>query len=229
MRDAKSTKRKPAWGKIALVALGISALAAAWRWTPLAELATAENILAWTRAVRSTWWAPLVLIAAYTAGAFVLFPRPVLTLVSVMTFGVRLGLVYATAGIMLAALVTYYAGRLMKRETVRRIAGDALDNAAKPVKKHGVLAMFAANMLPTPPFAVQNMIAGAIRIRLWEFLLGTLLALIPGILAWSVFGDQIMNALDDASKVNYWLVGGALVFFVGFIFLARWWLKKKGY
>ena len=229
MRDAKSTKRKPAWGKIALVALGIAALAAAWRWTPLAELATAENILAWTRAVRSTWWAPLVLIAAYTAGAFVLFPRPVLTLVSVMTFGVRLGLVYATAGIMLAALVTYYAGRLMKRETVRRIAGDALDNAAKPVKKHGVLAMFAANMLPTPPFAVQNMIAGAIRIRLWEFLLGTLLALIPGILAWSVFGDQIMNALDDASKVNYWLVGGVLLLFAGFIFGVRFWLKKKGY
>ena len=229
MRDAKSTKRKPAWGKIALVALGIAALAAAWRWTPLAELATAENILAWTRAVRSTWWAPLVLIGAYTAGAFVLFPRPVLTLVSVMTFGVRLGLVYATAGIMLAALVTYYAGRLMKRETVRRIAGDALDNAAKPVKKHGVLAMFAANMLPTPPFAVQNMIAGAIRIRLWEFLLGTLLALIPGILAWTVFGDQIMNALDDASKVNYWLVGGVLLLFAGFIFGVRFWLKKKGY
>lgn len=229
MRDAKSRKRRPAWGKIAVFALGIAALAAAWRWTPLAELATAENILAWTRAVRSTWWAPLVLIAAYTAGAFLLFPRPVLTLVSVMTFGVRLGLVYATAGIMLAALVTYYAGRLMKRETVQRIAGDALDKAAKPVKKHGVLAMFAANMLPTPPFAVQNIIAGAMRIRLWEFLLGTLLALIPGILAWTVFGDQIMNALDDASKVNYWLIGGALVFFVGFIFLARWWLKKKGY
>ena len=229
MRDAKSAKRRPAWGKIALVALGIAALAAAWRWTPLAELATAENILAWTRAVRSTWWAPLVLIAAYTAGAFVLFPRPVLTLVSVMTFGVRLGLVYATAGIMLAALVTYYAGRLMKRETVQRIAGDALHKAAKPVKQHGVLAMFAANMLPTPPFAVQNMIAGAMRIRLWEFLLGTLLALIPGILAWTVFGDQIMNALDDASKVNYWLVGGVLLLFAGFIFGVRFWLKKKGY
>jgi phospholipase D1/2 len=229
MRDAKRTKRKPAWGKIALAALGIAALAAAWRWTPLAELATAENILAWTRAVRSTWWAPLVLIAAYTAGAFLLFPRPVLTLVSVMTFGVRLGLVYATAGVMLAALVTYCAGRLMKRETLRRIAGDRVDAAAKPIKRHGVLAMFAANMMPTPPFAVQNMIAGAIRIPLWEYLLGTFLALIPAILAWTVFGDQITNALDDASKVNYWLIGGALVLFAGFIYLTRRWLGSRGF
>ena len=44
-----------------------------------------------------------------------------------------------------------------------------------------------------------------------------------------VFGDQIMNALDGAGNVNYWLIGAALVLLVGFIFAARWWLKKKGF
>ena len=224
-----ATKRGPAWGKIAVIVGVVAALTALWRWTPLGEMATAENIVAWTRTVRGMWWAPFVLIAAYTVGALILFPRPVLTLVSVMTFGVRWGLVYATAGILLAALVTYYAGRLMKRETLRRIAGDNVEKAAKPVKRHGVIATFAANMLPTPPFAVQNMIAGAMRIKLWEFMAGTAIALIPGILAWTVFGDQIMNALDDSSKVNYWLVGGVLVLFAAFIFLTRYFLKKKGY
>jgi uncharacterized membrane protein YdjX (TVP38/TMEM64 family) len=222
-------KRRPAWGKLALIALVLVALAAAWRWTPLGEIATAENIVSWTRAVRGTWWAPLALMGAYTIGAFILFPRPVLTLVSVMTFGVGLGLVYATAGILLAALATYYAGRVMKRETVRRLAGDALDEAAKPVKRHGVLAVFAFNMLPTPPFGVQNMMAGAVRIRLWEFMAGSALALIPGILAWTVFGDQIMNALDEGGKVNYWLVAAALVLLGGFVYGTRWWLKKKGF
>jgi hypothetical protein len=56
-----------------------------------------------------------------------------------------------------------------------------------------------------------------------------LLALLPGILAWTVFGDQIMHALEDASKVNYWLIGGVLVLFIGFIFATRWWLKRKGF
>jgi uncharacterized membrane protein YdjX (TVP38/TMEM64 family) len=146
-----------------------------------------------------------------------------------MTFGVRLGLIYATTGILIAALVTYYTGRLMKRDTLKRIAGDNVDKAAKPVKKHGVMAVFAANMLPTPPFAVQNMIAGAMRVKLWEFMAGTAIALIPGILAWTVFGDQIMNALDSESKVNFWLMGAALLFFAAFIFLTRRFLKKKGY
>ena len=221
--------RKPAWGKIALFAVALGALAAAWRWTPLAEYATADNILDFTRAVRERWWAPAAMVAACTAGAFVLFPRPVLTLVSVMTFGVWQGLVYATSGILVAASASYGAGRFIKRGTLRRIAGDKIDAAAKPVKRHGVVATFAANMMPTPPFVVQNMIAGAIRIPLWEFLLGTLLSLVPGLLAWTVFGDQIVNALEDASKVNFWLIGGVLVLFAGFILATRWWLKKKGF
>ena len=221
--------RKPAWGKIGLIAAALAALAAAWRWTPLGEMASAENILARTRAVRGTWWAPLAMIGAYTAGAFMLFPRPVLTLVSVITFGVRLGLVYSTTGVMLAALATYYAGRLLKRETLRRIAGERLNAAATPVKRHGVLVMFAANMMPTPPFAVQNIIAGSIRIPLWHYLLGTFLALIPAILAWTVFGDQLMNALDEAAQVNYWLAGAALAALAAFVFFTRRWLKKRGF
>ena len=222
-------KRRPAWGKIALIVGAVALLAAAWRWTPLAEIATAENIVSWTRSVRDTWWSPFALLGAYVLGAFLLFPRPVLTLVAVMTFGVRLGIIYATAFILVAALVTYTTGRMMKRDTLRRIAGDSVDNASKPVKKHGVIAVFAANMLPTPPFAVQNMIAGAMRIKLWEFMAGTALALIPGILAWTVFGDQIMNALDDASNVNYWLIAAAVAFFILFIVGARYWIKKSGY
>jgi len=225
----KVQKRRPAWGKLAIFAAVLIALAAAWRWTPLGEIATAENIVGWTRTVRGTWWAPFALLGAYIVGTYILFPRPVLTLVSVMTFGVRLGLVYSTVGILVAALLSYYTGRLMKRDSVRRIAGDAFDEAAKPVKRHGVIAVFAANMLPTPPFVVQNIIAGAMRIRVWEFMAGTALALVPGIVAWSVFGDQMMNALEGEGKVNYWLLGGALLLLAGFIYGTRRWLRKKGF
>jgi uncharacterized membrane protein YdjX (TVP38/TMEM64 family) len=97
--------------------------------------------------------------------------------------------------VLLAALATYYAGRTLPRKTVRRLAGDALEPAGKLLREHGVLAVFGSNMLPTPPFVVQNMIAGAVRIPLWKFVLGTFLALVPGMLAWTVFGDQIGTAL----------------------------------
>jgi uncharacterized membrane protein YdjX (TVP38/TMEM64 family) len=110
---------------------------------------------------------------------------------------------------------------------VRKLAGDALESAGKLLREHGVLAVFGSNMLPTPPFVVQNMIAGAVRIPLWKFMLGTLLALVPGMLAWTVFGDQARNALEDSSKVSYGLIGGALALLVVFTLVARRFLAKR--
>src|SRR5918994_1282712 len=130
----RGARRGPAWGKLAFILVAAALLAAVWRWTPL------------------------------------------------------------------AALATYGLGRLMKRDTVRRLAGDNFEKVGKLLREHGVLAVFGSNMLPTPPFAVQNMIAGAARIPLWKFMLGTLLALLPGMVAWTVFGDQIANAMDESGK-----------------------------
>lgn len=220
---------KPAWGKIAAIALGVGALAAAWRFTPLKELATPENVLGLARAVREVWWAPFAVVAAYVVGALVLFPRPVITLVTIITFGVWLGLAYAVAGVLTAALVTYYAGRLLKRETVRRLAGDRFEKASKPVKRHGVIAIFAANMLPTPPFAVQNMMAGAIRVPVLHFAAGTLLSIIPTAIAWAVFGDQLAAALDDESEVSWGMIAAAIAGLGVFFYLVRRWLRKQGF
>ena len=220
-------RRGPAWGKLAFILVAAALLAAVWRWTPLAEIVTVENVLRWTRAVRDTWWAPIAMVLVYIPGSLVLFPRPVMTLVSVLSFGVLFGLAWATLGVLLAALATYGLGRLLKPGTVRRLAGDNFEKVGKMLREHGVLAVFGANMLPTPPFVVQNMIAGAARIPLWKFMLGTFLALLPGMVAWSVFGDQIANAMDESGKVNYWLVGGAVVLLAAFTFFARRWLAKR--
>jgi phospholipase D1/2 len=117
-------RRQPAWGKILLVALATAALAAAWRFTPLSEFVTAERIVGLARAVRGMTWAPLVVIAIYTPAAFLMFPRPLLTLLTVIAFGPWLGFVYGMTGILVAALATYYAGRLLPRGTVKRLAGE---------------------------------------------------------------------------------------------------------
>ncbi len=143
----KKSRRRPAWGKIAVGAGVLLALALAWKYTPLAELLTRENAVAWSRAARENRWAPVVVILAYTPAALLMFPRPFLTLLTVIAFGRWLGLAYSAAGIMLAAMVTYYAGRIMRRETVVRLAGDGFEKAGKVLREHGIVAIFASNML----------------------------------------------------------------------------------
>jgi phospholipase D1/2 len=220
-------RHRPAWGKIAAAVLVLAALAAVWRYTPVAEYLTAERIREWARLVRETPWAPLAVILAYTPASLILFPRPLITLLIVVAFGPWLGIAYAVTGIMLAAMVTYYLGRALPRRKVREIGGDKAEALGKGARRHGVIAVVAFNLLPVPPFAVQNMIAGAVRIKVWEYALGSVLSLIPAIIATAVFGNQVSAALDDAAQVSWLAIGAAAIGLAIFIYFGRRWAAKQ--
>src|SRR5688500_19530656 len=111
--------------------------------------------MGWARAARGVEWTPLVVIALYTPAAFVMFPRPLLTLLTVIAFGPWLGFAYGMAGIITAALATYYTGRLLPERTVQRLAGDRLDDVVKALRRHGLMAMLAVRIIPVAPFAVE--------------------------------------------------------------------------
>jgi uncharacterized membrane protein YdjX (TVP38/TMEM64 family) len=218
--------RRPSWGKLGLIAAVVIALTALWRYTPLAEFASRQRILEWARIARATRWAPFALAAAYIPAAFIMFPRPLLSLLAIVAFGIWVGGATVAAGVLAAALATYFAGRLLPSDTVRRLAGDKFDRLSALLREHAILAVFAANMLPAPPFAVQGMMAGAIRLKLWKYTAGTVLSLTPGLIAVLVFGHQINMALEQGSKVSYAALAAAVLGVALVIFLAARWLAR---
>jgi uncharacterized membrane protein YdjX (TVP38/TMEM64 family) len=223
-----SAKRRPAWGKIALGALALVGLAALWRFTPLAEFLTADRVNGWAQVVRETPWSPIVVVLAYTPAALVLFPRQLLTLLIVLAFGPWLGIAYSVTGIFIAAMVTYTIGRALPRRKVREIGGDAAEALGRGARRHGVLAVVAFNLLPVPPFAVQNMIAGAVRIKVWEYALGSVLSLVPGIGATAVFGAQLGNMMqEEAGEVSWWAIVAAAAGLAAFVYFGRRWAKRQ--
>jgi uncharacterized membrane protein YdjX (TVP38/TMEM64 family) len=177
--------------------------------------------------VRGKWWAPILLVLSYIPASFVLLPRPILTLVVILTFGAVLGVTYATTGALLAACAAYAAGCYVPRAALERLAGDALEPLGAALREHGAIAIFAANMVPVPPSVVQNMIAGAVRIPLWKFLAGTLASLVPGILAWLLFGGQLSNALEDTANVRYGLIAASVIVFAVLTFSGRRYIAKR--
>jgi uncharacterized membrane protein YdjX (TVP38/TMEM64 family) len=112
----------------------------------------------------------------------------------------------------------------LNRGTVRRVAGPKLNRMIEVLRKRGVLAITALRLVPIAPFAIEGLVAGAVRIKLWHFLLGTALGTAPGTLAATVFGNQLQAALHDPRSVNYWLVGGALVLLAAATWFVRRWL-----
>jgi uncharacterized membrane protein YdjX (TVP38/TMEM64 family) len=219
---------KPAWGKLLVLAVVVAALMALWRFTPLAHVVTAENAIAWAKAFGSRPWAPLAVMLAYTPAAFVMFPRPLITLAAVIAFGPWLGFLYAMLGIVGSSIVTYYAGKRMRRDTVRRLAGPKLDRMVDVLKKHGLLAMTLLRLVPIAPFAVEGIVAGAVRLKLWHLAAGTAIGLLPGTLATTIFGDQIETAVSGGN-VNWWIIGGCVAALgLGIVVVKRWFQKMAG-
>ncbi len=225
--DPKTERLGPAWGKLAVAFIVLAALTAAWRYTPLSEYLTAERVIAWAQGVGNLWWAPIVVMLAYTPACFVMFPRPLITLFAVIAFGPVLGFVYSITGILAAALATYFAGRAMRPDAVRNIVGDKLNEMTEVLRRRGLLACFAMRIVPVAPFVVEGIAAGAVRIKVWQFSLGTVLGMLPGTLTTTIFGDQIQTALEDPSRINYWLIGGVVVFFAVLIMVVRRWFLKQ--
>jgi phosphatidylserine/phosphatidylglycerophosphate/cardiolipin synthase-like enzyme/uncharacterized membrane protein YdjX (TVP38/TMEM64 family) len=219
---------RPAWGRLAFFAVVIGALAALWRFTPLAELASADNVIAWAKAFGATWWAPILVILSYTPACFVMFPRPLITLASVIAFGPWLGFLYSLIGIVLAAVVTYFAGRRMRRDTVRRLAGPKIERMVDVLRKHGLLAMSLLRLVPIAPFFVVGIVAGAVRLKLWHLAVGTAIGMLPGTLAATIFGDQLEKALAGG-RINWWIVGGCAVLLGGGAYLVKRWFAKMAH
>jgi phospholipase D1/2 len=209
---------------LGLVVVGLTAL---WRYTPLAALLSPDRVAGWAEEFAHRPWAPLVVFFAYTPACLVMFPRPLITLGAVIAFGPWLGFTYALSGILLAALLTYLAGRRLPRDTIRKLGGVRLNTVMEALRRRGLLAMTALRLVPLAPFAVVNLAAGAIHIKLWHFMLGTLFGMLPGTLAATVFGGQIETALRDPSQISFGLLAAVFAVVVLLSLGVRRWLGTQ--
>ena len=210
------------WLKFAGAVALIAGLTAMWKFTPLAYWLEPDRVTQWAREFGDKPWAPLLVMLAYTPACILMFPRPVITLFAVVAFGPWLGFAYAMLGIEFAAWLTYVAGMRFSRDTVRRVAGRNLNRIIDVMRRRGLIAMTALRLVPLAPFSVEGVVAGAVRIKLWHFMLGTAIGLLPGTLTATILSDQLQAALRDPGDVNYWLIAGALLLVV----LATWYVRR---
>ena len=143
-------------------------------------------------------------------------------------FGPWLGPVYTVAGATLSAALTFAIGRHLGRETIRRIAGHRVNELSRRLARRGLLAIVFVRMLPIAPFSIVNVVAGASHIRWFDFLLGTLVGLLPGIVSMTFFVDRAIAALRHPGPKTFALLGVALAIVVALIWVLRRTLRRGG-
>lgn len=189
-----------------------------WRWTPLSDYLNLSVLMKMGYLLKSLPYASLAVIGCYILGGLLAMPVTVLIAASGMVFGAWQGGIYALVGTMLSALVTYALGRMLGRETVRSLAGPRINALSERIAARGVLAMVVLRVLPVAPFTVVNVMAGASHIRLRDYLLGTFLGMLPGIVLTVAFANQLARMLQNPDLESVLIVTGAGLLMAGVAF-----------
>jgi uncharacterized membrane protein YdjX (TVP38/TMEM64 family) len=125
-------------------------------------------------------------------------------------------------GSLIAAAAGYTVGRRLPRDVVRRLAGEKLNRLSQALRRRGVLALTAIRLVPLGPFALQNVLAGAVRVRLPHFLVATVLGMLPGTLATTLVGSELKAMLLGSREIDYaLLVVLAAVMAIGALLVRR--------
>jgi phospholipase D1/2 len=179
--------------KVIGAGLFVVALALFWELAPLVGPETVRSALA---SIADNRAAPLIVVAIFVAAGFALFPVTVLIAATAAAFGPWLGFAYAAAGALSSAIVTYAIGAAIGRRTLRDFLGPRLNRIRQRVVRRGVIAIAAIRLVPVAPFTVVNLVAGASSIPLFEYVAGTVLGMLPGLVMISAVGHQFARILS---------------------------------
>jgi len=179
---------------LGLLALVLGLLAVAWRATPLKEVVNLASLVSLAEQLESMPFTPAIAIACFTLAGSLMVPVTLLIAVTGIVFGPFAGALYAIAGSVLSAALTYGLGAWIGRETVRELLGARINRLSRRIAKRGILAVMVVRVLPVAPFVLVNVVAGASHVGLRDFLIGTLFGMTPGIVLTVTFAHHLAEA-----------------------------------
>jgi phospholipase D1/2 len=197
-----SDSREPLPRRLAglvMLTLTLITLTLAWRYTPLRDYLNLHSMVLLASELREVPLTPLWIMLAFVIGGLLMVPVTLLIAATGIVFGTLPGAWYAMAGALLSAAAGYVVGMLLGRDAVRRLMGKRISRLSVRIARRGVIAMIIVRTLPLAPYSVVNMVAGASHIRWRDYLIGTAIGMLPGILLTTTFADHLVMAIRQPS------------------------------
>ena len=220
------TPSRWSWIEGGILLLMIAALGAAWKWTALGEWADPERLNDLLEPFRRSWLAVPLVLAVFILLELVMFPVLVLVFACGLAFGPWLGALYALMGAVASAIPPFFIGRKIGRERLARWGGEIARGLSEKVKRKGLIAVFLLRKIPAPYTAV-NLACGASGVRLRDFVLGTALGMVSGIVLITVVGTSLTDLFRNPEPGKLWLIGGVTAGAVGMALLLHRWARRQ--
>ncbi len=197
-------RSRVSWRVVALLifVVAMAALALAWRTTGIAGAFDVEGVFQYLAGASEEPWVLVLIPVIFVLAGFLLIPVTALIALTAAIFGGLVGGLLSFVGAMGSAAASYALGRYLGRDVVRRLAGRRLNSLSRRLAKRGLLAVLAVRLLPIAPYTLVNVVAGASHLGWRDYLLGTALGLLPGLVLTSAFVDRAIAAVRSPNLLT---------------------------
>ncbi|MEN6327740.1 MAG: TVP38/TMEM64 family protein [Syntrophomonas sp.] len=149
---------------------------------------------------------PIVYMAMFS----VIPSGSVIAIAGGMAFGMFWGSLYTIIGAGIGATVAFYLSRLLGRGIVERLVKGKVQKFDEGIEKGGFLLILILRLIPIIPFNVISYGAGLTRIRYTDYILSTMIGIVPGVLVFTNLGDKALCVRSP----EFCLAAGILVLMV---------------
>ncbi|MEM8987835.1 MAG: VTT domain-containing protein [Pseudomonadota bacterium] len=182
------------------------------------EPGAVENLMA---TVAESPLAVIGVIAIYVLLALTGFPQFLLIGATVYAFGHIQGAFYAWIATMVSATFTFTLGYVFGGRFIKRMDTGRLVALSQFLGRHGIFASGVVRVVPSAPFIVVNMAAGASHISIFKFWIGTGIGIIPKIIAVALVGGSMFEFLASRDPRDLVIVAVIVPVWVAFLILVR--------
>ncbi len=172
----------------------------AFRYTPLSQYTQKEELLNLLAQFREHWWGPVGFIIIYGVGCAFAFPGSILTLCGGAIFGVVWGSVYNILASNLGATLAFLMARYFGRDFVAKLMKGRIESFDEKVANNGFRFIFTLRLIPLVPFVGLNFGSGLSRIKYRDYLLGSVIVMLPGTFIYTYFADALLGGVTGSGK-----------------------------
>ncbi len=160
--------------------------------------------------------APAVHVAVYAVGTTALLPATIFTMIGAVVFGKFLGTIYNLIGATGGAALSFLVARHLGRDLAARLLRGQFRRLDTKSEEHGFV-LIAYLRLAYVPFAPLNYAAGLTRIRFRDYLCGSAVGMLPGILIFTCFLDELTNIASAADLLTARFLAPLSLFLASFL------------
>lgn len=164
-------------------------------------------------------YAPLIYIILFAIVPLTFFPDSVLAISSGLIFGLAKGALYTMIGAFLGGTLAFFISRTLKKDFIDVITKGKYDKFHSKIEINGFFTVLILRLIPLFPFDIISYGAGLSKVIYRDFIIGTLIGIIPGVLVFVNIGASSVQM----DSIRFYI---SISMLIG-LFLLSFVLKKK--